>query len=55
MSFCSILSIYRDNGITDVLDERFTTTEERFGELVATDLKLGCKETRSGIPYIPVC
>jgi E3 ubiquitin-protein ligase NEDD4 len=29
----------RDNDITDVLDETFTTTEERFGELVTIDLK----------------
>jgi len=32
---------YRDNDITDVLDETFTTTEERFGELVTIDLKPG--------------
>ncbi|KDR82841.1 hypothetical protein GALMADRAFT_238445 [Galerina marginata CBS 339.88] len=29
------------NDITDVLDETFTTTEERFGELVTIDLKPG--------------
>ncbi|KAJ6508748.1 hypothetical protein C8R45DRAFT_968578 [Mycena sanguinolenta] len=28
-----------DNDITDVLDETFTTTEERFGELVTIELK----------------
>ncbi|KAJ3753770.1 hypothetical protein F5878DRAFT_629384 [Lentinula raphanica] len=28
-----------ENDITDVLDETFTTTEERFGELVTIDLK----------------
>ena len=53
MSFCSILSIYRDNGITDVLDERFTTTEERFGEPVTTDLKPGCEETLLRHPVYP--
>ncbi|PPR04072.1 hypothetical protein CVT24_010645, partial [Panaeolus cyanescens] len=30
-----------DNDITDVLDETFTTTEERFGELVTIELKPG--------------
>ncbi|KAF8798976.1 HECT-domain-containing protein [Phlegmacium glaucopus] len=30
-----------ENDITDVLDETFTTTEERFGELVTIDLKPG--------------
>lgn len=29
----------RDNDITDVLDETFTTTEERFGEHVTIELK----------------
>lgn len=45
------LSIYlflkpssRDNDITDVLDETFTTTEERFGELVTIELKPGGEE-----------
>ena len=45
MSFFSILSIYRDNDITDILDETFITTEERFRELVTTNLKPGCAET----------
>ena len=31
----------RENDITDVLDETFTTTEERFGELVTIDLRSG--------------
>jgi len=31
----------RENDITDVLDETFTTTEERFGELVTIELKPG--------------
>lgn len=31
----------RDNDITDVLDETFSTTEERFGELVTVELKPG--------------
>ncbi|KIJ69476.1 hypothetical protein HYDPIDRAFT_179279 [Hydnomerulius pinastri MD-312] len=30
-----------DNDITDVIDETFTTTEERFGELVTIELKPG--------------
>ncbi|KIP12373.1 hypothetical protein PHLGIDRAFT_98357 [Phlebiopsis gigantea 11061_1 CR5-6] len=30
-----------DNDITDVIDETFTTTEERFGELVTVELKPG--------------
>ncbi|KAF9013244.1 hypothetical protein BDQ17DRAFT_1536926 [Cyathus striatus] len=30
-----------DNDITDVLDETFTTTEDRFGELVTIELKPG--------------
>lgn len=33
-----------DNDITDVLDETFTTTEERFGELVTIELKPGGEE-----------
>lgn len=35
------LSPYRDNDITDVLDETFTVSEERFGELVTIELKPG--------------
>ena len=35
---------FRDNDITDVLDETFTTTEERFGELVMIELKPGGEE-----------
>ena len=31
----------RDNDITDILDETFTTAEERFGELVTIELKPG--------------
>ena len=30
---------YRDNDITDILDETFTTTEERFGEMVTIELR----------------
>lgn len=30
-----------ENDITDVIDETFTTSEERFGELVTIDLKPG--------------
>ena len=29
----------RDNDITDVIDETFTTTEDRFGEMVTVELK----------------
>lgn len=36
--FCS------ENDITDVIDETFTTTEDRFGELVTIDLKPGGAE-----------
>ena len=31
----------RENDITDVLEETFTVTEERFGEVVTVDLKPG--------------
>lgn len=31
----------RDNDITDVIDETFTTTEQRFGEIVTVELKPG--------------
>ena len=30
-----------DNDITDVIDETFTTTEDRFGEMVTIELKPG--------------
>lgn len=30
-----------ENDITDIIDETFTTTEERFGELVTIELKAG--------------
>lgn len=33
------ISQYRENDITDVLDETFTQTEDRFGELVTVDLR----------------
>lgn len=33
-----------DNDITDVIDETFTTTEDRFGELVTIELKPGGEE-----------
>ena len=33
-----------DNDITDVIDETFTTTEERFGEMVTVELKPGCAD-----------
>lgn len=31
----------RENDITDIIDETFTTVEERFGELVTIELKPG--------------
>ena len=34
----------RENDITDVIDETFTTMEERFGEMVTIDLKPGGAE-----------
>jgi E3 ubiquitin-protein ligase NEDD4 len=33
------LLCYRENDITDIIDETFTTTEERFGEMVTVELK----------------
>lgn len=33
--------IRRDNDITDILDETFTQTEDRFGEMVTVELKPG--------------
>ena len=33
--------ICSENDITDVIDETFTTAEERFGEMVTIDLKPG--------------
>lgn len=33
------LIAYRDNDITDVLDETFTTTEDRFGEIITVELR----------------
>ncbi|OBZ75469.1 putative E3 ubiquitin-protein ligase hulA [Grifola frondosa] len=39
-----------DNDITDVIDETFTTTEERFGEMVVVDLNLEEQMFRELIP-----
>jgi hypothetical protein len=33
--------MYSENDITDIIDETFTTTEERFGEMVTIELKPG--------------
>ena len=33
--------IRSDNDITDVIDETFTTTEDRFGEMITVKLKPG--------------
>lgn len=38
---CIKWRLYRENDITDVIDETFTTTEERFGEMVTVELKPG--------------
>lgn len=38
------LTLYSENDITDVIDETFTTTEERFGEMVTVELKPGGEE-----------
>ena len=32
-------AVSRENDITDIIDETFTTTEERFGEMVTVELK----------------
>ena len=34
-------NLIRENDITDVLDETFSTSEDRFGEIVTIDLKPG--------------
>ena len=34
-------SDYREHDITDIIDETFTTVEDRFGELVTIELKDG--------------
>jgi hypothetical protein len=46
--FCCLISIsaiiispHRENDITDVLDETFSQTEDRFGQLVTIELKPG--------------
>ena len=36
-----LIDFYRENDITDIIDETFTTTEERFGEMVTIELKPG--------------
>jgi hypothetical protein len=36
--------LFRENDITDVLDETFSTSEDRFGEIVNIDLKPGGAE-----------
>jgi len=33
--------VTRENDITDIIDETFTTSEDRFGEMVTLDLKPG--------------
>lgn len=35
------LTIASENDITDIIDETFTTTEERFGEMVTVELRPG--------------
>jgi E3 ubiquitin-protein ligase NEDD4 len=40
--FCYIhFAMHRENDITDVLDETFSQTEDRFGQLVTIELKPG--------------
>jgi E3 ubiquitin-protein ligase NEDD4 len=41
LSLITVKRFYSENDITDVLYETFTTTEERFGEMVTIDLKPG--------------
>jgi E3 ubiquitin-protein ligase NEDD4 len=36
-----VVVLSRENDITDIIDETFTTTEERFGEMVTIELKAG--------------
>jgi E3 ubiquitin-protein ligase NEDD4 len=36
----------RENDITDVIDDTFCTTEERFGEIVTVDLKPGGRDVQ---------
>jgi len=45
---CSPISsfIRRENDITDVIDDTFCTTEERFGEIVTVDLKPGGRDVQ---------
>src|SRR5260370_5466451 len=37
---------YSENDITDIIDETFTTTEERFGEMVTIEVKPGGADVR---------
>ena len=39
LSLITVERFYSENDITDVLYETFTTTEERFGEMVTIELK----------------
>jgi hypothetical protein len=43
-SCADLVCASRDNDITDVIDETFTTVEDRFGELVTIELKPGGAE-----------
>ena len=38
------MTSFSENDITDIIDETFTTTEERFGEMVTIELKEGGEE-----------
>ncbi len=59
------LTSRRDNDITDVIDETFTTVEDRFGELVTIELKPGGadipvtqenkKEYVECVPLVRIC
>lgn len=37
-------SLPSENDITDIIDDSFCTTEERFGEMVTVDLKPGGRD-----------
>lgn len=38
---CNRVTTYRENDITDVFDETFSQTEDRFGQLVTVELRPG--------------
>jgi len=53
---CSRLYLRRrDDAVTDAIDGTFTTTEERFDEIVTIELKLGgdCADVSIVSPNVP--